>query len=199
MPKRMIQNRRSELYRDRDRAASQTGRRFRKIVTEDVRMIKSGQYLAIRAGRKAADNTQAIGNMGHGEGERAKVEECGFCNPKDERIKKTVLRFRTDNMMTVSCSFEPKDMTCSNCVERGRHTVLNGNDGGPVVFVGIDQNFPAVLPSLDQDSCVSIIRVEDGTVREITWAVIDILSNIRLPDKTTILLGSMSSLAVRGI
>jgi len=180
-------------------AASQTGRRFRKIVTEDVRMIKSGQYLAIRAGRKAADNTQAIGNMGHGEGERAKVEECGFCNPKDERIKKTVLRFRTDNMMTVSCSFEPKDMTCSNCVERGRHTVLNGNDGGPVVFVGIDQNFPAVLPSLDQDSCVSIIRVEDGTVREITWAVIDILSNIRLPDKTTILLGSMSSLAARGI
>ncbi len=77
--------------------------------------------------------------------------------------------------------------------------MLNGNDGGPVVFVGIDQTFLAVLPSLDQDSCVSIIRVEDGTVREITWAVIDILSNIRLPDKTTILLGSMSSLAVRGI
>jgi hypothetical protein len=180
-------------------AASQTGRRFRKIGTEDVSMIKSGQYLAIRAGRKAADNTRAIGNMGHGEGVRVKVEEGGFCNPNDARIRKTVLRFRNDNMMTVSCSFEPKDMTCSNCLERGRHSVLNGKDGGPVVFVGTDQNFPAVLPSLDEDNCVSIVRVEDGSLRDITWAVIDLLSNIRLPDKTTILLGSMSSLAARGI
>ncbi len=46
---------------------------------------------------------------------------------------------------------------------------------------------------------MSIIRVEDGTMREFTWAVIDILSSIRPPDKTTILLGSMSSLAARGI
>ncbi len=52
-------------------------------------------------------------------------------------------------MMTVSCSFEPTDMTCSNCLERGRHSVQNRKDDGPVVFVGTDQNFPAVLPSLD--------------------------------------------------
>ena len=69
-------------------AASQTGRRLQKINTEDVRMIKSGQYLAIRAGRKAADTTQAIGKMGLGEGQRVKVEEGTFCNPRDERIKK---------------------------------------------------------------------------------------------------------------
>ena len=179
--------------------ASQTGRRLKQVSSDDPRMIKSGQYLAIRAGRKAADNTQAIGNMGHGECVRVKVEEGGLCNPSDLRIKKTVMRYRTDDIMTVSCSFEPATMICSNCQERGKHSVLNSRDGGPVVFLGTDQNFPAVLPSLDHDNCMSIIRVEDGTIREITWAVIDILKGIRLPNKTTILLGSVSSLAARGV
>ncbi len=179
--------------------ASQTGRRLKQVSSDDPRMIKSGQYLAIRAGRKAADNTQAIGNMGHGECVRVKVEEGGLCNPSDLRIQKTVMRYRTDDIMTVSCSFEPATMICSNCQERGKHSVLNSRDGGPVVFLGTDQNFPAILPSLDHDNCMSIIRVEDGTIREITWAVIDILKGIRLPNKTTILLGSVSSLAARGV
>jgi hypothetical protein len=51
-------------------------------------------------------------------------------------------------------------MICSNCQERGKHSVLNSRDGGPVVFLGTDQNFPAVLPSLDQDNGMSIIRAE---------------------------------------
>jgi hypothetical protein len=46
---------------------------------------------------------------------------------------------------------------------------------------------------------MSIIRVEDGSIREITWAVIDILKGIRMPDKTTILLGSVSSLSAKGV
>jgi hypothetical protein len=135
---------------------------LRKINAEDTRMITDGQYLAIRAGRRAADTTQASGNVGRGEGERMKVEEGGFCNANDSRVKKTTMRYRMDEMMTVSCSFEPSDMICSNCPERGRHSVLNRENGGPVVFIGTDQNFPAVLPSLDHGSCISIIRVEDG-------------------------------------
>jgi hypothetical protein len=112
--------------------ASQTGRRIKQVSSDDPRMIKSGQYLAIRSGRKAADNTQAIGNMGHGESVRVKVEEGGFCNSSDMRIKKTIMRYRTDDIMTVSCSFEPATMICSNCQKRGKHSVLNSRDGGPV-------------------------------------------------------------------
>ncbi len=93
-----------------------------------------------------------------------------------------------DDCMTVSMSFDPADMICSNCLERGRHSVLNSSDGGPVVFVGIDQHCPAVLPSLDKDSYISIVRVEDGTLREITWAITDILSGLALPAKSTILI-----------
>jgi hypothetical protein len=69
-----------------------------------------------------------------------------------------------------------------------------GRGGGPVVFLRSDQNFPAVLPSLDEDSWV-----EDGTIREITWAIIDILKGIRLSDRTTILLSSVTSLFARDV
>jgi hypothetical protein len=62
------------------------------------------------------------------------------------RRKKVIEKIST---MTVSMSFDPSDIIYSNCQERGRHKVLTANDGGPVVFIGTDQHFPAVLPSLD--------------------------------------------------
>ncbi len=43
------------------------------------------------------------------------------------------------------------------------------------------------------------MRVEDGTLREITWAVIDILSGLSLPAKSTILIGSVSHIAAKGV
>ncbi len=143
-------------------SGTQTGRRLQRMSVDDPDMIKSEQYLSIRAGRKAADNTTAIGSTGRREGVRMKVEEGTFCNPEDNRIQKTTIRFRTEEMMVVSCSFELGSMMCSNCESRGKHSVLNGADGGPVVFIGTDQHFPAVLPSLDQGSCMNVVRVEDG-------------------------------------
>jgi hypothetical protein len=189
----------TQSYKTGKDISSQTGRNVEKVSTDDFGMIASGLYLNIRAGRKASDNTCVIGNAGLGEGKRMIVEEGSMCNPNDTRIKKAVLRFRMDNCMTVCMSFNLADMICSNCSERGRHSVLNSSDGGPIVFVGTDQHFPAVLPSLDKDSCINIVRVEDGTLREITWAVIDILSGLRLPAKSTVLIGSVSHIAAKGV
>jgi hypothetical protein len=183
----------------RKNAFCQTGRNMEKVSSDDFGMVASGLYLNIRAGRKASDQTNVIGNAGYGEGERKAVDEGSFCNPNDTRLKKAVLRFRMDDCMTVSMSFDPATMICSNCLETGRHSVLNARDGGPVVFVGTDQHFPAVLPSLDQDSCLSIVRVEDGNLREITWAIIDILSGLALPARSTILIGSVSHIAAKGV
>ncbi len=137
-----------QIYQTGKDTSSQTGRNVEKVSSDDFGMIASGLYLNIRAGRKAKDNTCVIGNAGLGEGKRMTVEEGSMRNPNDTRIKKAVLRFRMDDCMTVSMSFNPADMICSNCLERGR-------DGGPVVFVGTDQHFPAVLPSLDKESCIS--------------------------------------------
>jgi hypothetical protein len=189
----------TQIYQTGKDASSQTGRNVDKVSSDDFGMIASGLYLNIRAGRKANDSTCVIGNVGLGEGKRMTVEEGTMCNPNDTRIKKAVMRFRMDDCMTVSMSFNPADMICSNCAERGRHSVLNSSDGGPVVFVGTDQHFPAVLPSLDKESCISIVRVEDGSLREITWAVIDILSGLSLPAKSTILIGSVSHIAAKGV
>ncbi len=41
---------------------SQTGRSLQRMSMEDPALIRSGQYLTIRAGRKAADSTMAIGS-----------------------------------------------------------------------------------------------------------------------------------------
>jgi hypothetical protein len=180
-------------------AGSQTGRSLKRMSMDDPDLIRSGQYLTIRAGRKAADTTTAIGSTGRGEGVRMKVEEGGFCNAGDKRILKTTLRFRLDKMMVVSCSFEPGSMMCTNYENRGKHSVLNSYDGGPVVFIATDQHFPAVLPSLDLGSCISIVRVEDGGLRDIAWTMIDILSGINLPPRSTVLIGSASSIAAKGI
>jgi hypothetical protein len=128
-----------------------------------------------------------------------KVEEGGFCSAGDKRIQKTVLRFRVDEMMLVSCSFDPGSMMCTNCENRGKHSVLNSYDGGHVVFIGTDQHFPAVLLSLDLGSCMSIVRVEDGGLRDIAWTIIDLLSGINLPPRSTILIGSSSSIAAKGV
>jgi hypothetical protein len=129
-------------------AGSQTGRSLKRMSMDDPDLIRSGQYLSIRAGRKAANTTTAIDSTGRGEGVHMKVEEGDFCNAGDKRILKTTLRFRLDEMMVVSCSFEPGSMMCTNCENRGKHSALNSYDGGPVVFIGTDQHFPATRPAL---------------------------------------------------
>ncbi len=67
------------------------------------------------------------------------------------------------------------------------------------MFIATDQHFPAILPSLDLGSCISIVRVEDGGLRDIAWTMIDILSGINLPPRSTVLIGSASSIAAKGI
>ncbi len=64
---------------------SQTGRSLQRMSMDEPDLTRSGQYLTIRAGRKAADSTMAIGSTGRGEGVRMKVEEGGFCSAGDKR------------------------------------------------------------------------------------------------------------------
>jgi hypothetical protein len=64
---------------------------------------------------------------------------------------------------------------------------------------GSDQHFSAVLLNFDQDSCVNIVRLEGCNFREIAWALIDILSGVPLPSKSTILIGSVSHIASKGV
>jgi len=67
------------------------------------------------------------------------------------------------------------------------------------VLVACDQNFPAVLFSEDKKPCISVMRIEDGTMREIGFAVWDLLDGISLPKGSLIMVGSVSDLNSQGV
>ncbi len=77
--------------------------------------------------------------------------------------------------------------------------MLAGSDGGLVVFIASEQNFPAIIPSMDKDSCMAIVRVENGQLKDIAWTLINILSGIAVPDKSTVLIGSVSAINFKGV
>jgi hypothetical protein len=61
-----------------------------------------------------------------------------------------------------------------------------------------DQNFPAVLPSVE-NHCLSIMRLDTGTIEELIDLFLKISKNITVPEGTVILVGSISLLARVGV
>jgi hypothetical protein len=62
-----------------------------------------------------------------------------------------------------------------------------------------DQNFPAVMFSRDSRSCIAVVRVEDGTTKEIGFLIGDMLDGIEMPRGSVILIGSVSDLGRQGL
>ncbi len=58
---------------------------------------------------------------------------------------------------------------------RGPHSVLGDERGHPVVMIVSDQNFPAVLFSKDRDPCLAILRIEDGMLKDLGFAFLDLI------------------------
>jgi hypothetical protein len=67
------------------------------------------------------------------------------------------------------------------------------------VLVVSDQNFPPVLFSENNGTCIAILRIEFGSIKEIGFAIGDMLSGIRLPEGSVILVGSVSDLDKQGV
>lgn len=62
----------------------------------------------------------------------------------------------------------------------------------PVVIVTSDQNFPPVLFGEDTGACIWVLRIEFGSIREIGFAIGDMVSGILLPEGSVILVGTVS-------
>jgi hypothetical protein len=125
--------------------------------------------------------------------------ECGFDIAGDKRIKQAVMRHRLDTNMNMTASFNPANMMCYGCKERSPHSVIGGEGQEPVVLVATDQNFPPVLFSENTGACIAVLRVEFGSMKEIGFAIGDMLSGVRLPDGSVILVGSVSDLDKQGV
>jgi hypothetical protein len=121
----------------------------------------------------------------------------GLFSPDDDRMLFNSNNLRLDKGRNVSCSFETTGMTCVVC-PTGTHGVLEGKDDHPVVFAIADQNFSASLPAKDGKDCIRVLRVEDGSLREITGEFVSAVGKKRIPAGSVVLLGSLSQLEKDG-
>ncbi len=161
----------------------------------DEEMIQAGPYFNVRAARLYSMESEIV--LGDLRGHRRK--EAGFNLNGESRLKKVVWRHRMDVGQNITVSFNPANMKCSGCPVRVVHSVVGRDDGKPVVIVASDQNFPPALYSNNADACIGILRIEYGTVKELGFAVADMLHGISLPPGSVILVGSPSDLSKQGV
>jgi hypothetical protein len=158
-------------------------------------LVQPGPYYNVRAARELSMEDEVV--LGDWRGGRKK--EAGFNIAGERRLEKVVWRHRLDVGQNITLSFNPASMTCSGCKKRGVHSVVGREDGKPVVLVASDQNFPPVLFSEDEGPCIGIMRMEFGTVKELGFAIGDMLHGISLPAGSITLVGSTSDLGKQGI
>ncbi len=149
--------------------------------------VPSKTYDAILTNKKRKEKAGTIGGIASGQG----PTECGsFFNKGDNRVLRSV--YREDvNSLYISClSFNPVNWKCLSCPSN--HSVLDDKEGRCVIIL-CDQNFPAVLPSAE-NHCLSIIRLEHGSLDDLIDLYLKISRPISIPEGTVVLYGSLTTL-----
>jgi hypothetical protein len=98
--------------------------------------------------------------------------------------------------VNVSCSFNPRSGLCYTCL--GEPHRAWESDGAPVAVVLSDQSFPANVPSADGVECLRVMRVEDGSLHELTSELLQVLKRNMVVHGMVIMLGSLSQLGKYG-
>ena len=157
--------------------------------------ILSRAYTAVVTARRAASRLRQLNPC------RLSTElgsNGSFYTKGDDRISRATVSHSLSNRTNTSCSFGPVVGRCGSCLG-GEHAALVSATGGPVALVATDQSFPACLPvPPGGGECLRIIRVEDGSLREITLALADSIGKHTLITGSVICIGSVSHLAQVG-
>jgi hypothetical protein len=132
----------------------------------DSRLKPDHRFFAVRAlveGGKTARklNRRLKVQAGKDDGFLVKGDERFFRNFNDSSIEKRV---------NMSASFQYNG-TCHTCLN-GPHDAWQGRDGQPVVMVVGDHHFPANIPAREDGECIRILRVENGSLAEITGELV---------------------------
>jgi hypothetical protein len=93
----------------------------------------------------------------------------------------------------IAFSFDPATLKCTVCPSN--HDIIP-TDGSGLVILICDQNFVSALAG--GASCIPIIRLEDGTLDELTNITLEILNRQNIPPGTIFMLNSVSHLAKVG-
>jgi hypothetical protein len=94
----------------------------------------------------------------------------GFIVKGDERYFRNFNDSSIERRVNVSVSFQYNG-TCHTCLN-GPHAAWQGRDGQPVVMVAGDHHFPANIPAREEGECIRILRVENGSLAEITGELV---------------------------
>ena len=160
----------------------------------------SGAYRAIQAARRADMSARFLAKS----------------NPSSQSLSPpgyliSELDRRTDNCFhvnsyekkrNITASFDIGTLRCTTCSLKPGHTILEKINSkkrldyhSPAVFILSDQSFPASLPTGGEGNCLHIIRLEDGSIPDLTNIFLDSLSPFGIPAGTVVLLHSLSHLA----
>jgi hypothetical protein len=121
-------------------------------------------------------------------------QDAGFLTDGDERWFRNANVSNIDKRLNSSASFTP-DGTCHTCLS-GKHAAWIGKDKQPIVVAASDQHFPANLPADGPGDCIRILRIENGSLREITSELIRMVPSSGLCPGSVVLLGAPAQLGV---
>ncbi len=114
----------------------------------------------------------------------------------DERWLRNYNIHSVERGVNMSCSFNPKSGLCYTCL--GEPHRAFESDGAPVAVVLADQSFPANVPAADGGECLRVMRVEDGSLHELTSELLQVLKRNMVIPGMVIMLGSLSQLGKYG-
>ena len=157
-------------------------------------------YYTIRASRKS---NAAITTL---DGRAVQQLHTGsFDSANDGRLEKTNMRYSYDNTQNISASFNMDSLSCNTCLEMTEHVALyrevEDEDMAsltPVCFFLTDQNFPPCIPVEAYGECIKILRIEDGTLKELTNAFTEVVLGFSIPAGSTVAISSLTHLAKVG-
>ena len=105
-----------------------------------------------------------------------------------------------DQHQNITSSFDPLNLSCVTC-KSPHHALTNTQDGTalPITVVMSDQALPPMLEGTDEQSCVRIVRIEDGSLHELAAVFEEIFGTAtEIPPGTVVLIGSGSHLLRSG-
>ena len=100
-------------------------------------------------------------------------------------------------------SVNPKDLVCLTCPEK--HAFVKGGQAGlPVCIALTDQSFPPLITSKMSESCVAVLRVEDGKLSDLDLLIRDVFRKHvspagSLPHGSVVMVGSVTHLSLSSL
>ena len=119
--------------------------------------------------------------------------------PSDER-QQLVQNFHCIHDKTnISMSVNPKDLVCLTCLEK--HAFIRiGPTILPVCIALNDQSFPPFITANMSESCIAVLRVEEGKLSDLDTLFRDVFrSHGRLPQGSVVMVGSVTHISLSGL